>query len=100
MVPGSTGDCCHARRCEKPAQKPTEHSNPAQQDCQTMPLDRFSGVHPHFDIAVSMWSIPSHVISAADVFDSTHAYPRNASHLDFLATSPPDLPILNASLLI
>jgi hypothetical protein len=102
MWPGSKGHCCETRRCNKPAEKPTDptQSKTTPQDCQTMPLDRSAGMHSQSDIAASLLSMPSGVIAAAVVVNSDHMRLRMVSHPDAVAALPPDIPVLNAALLI
>ena len=102
MLPGSKGHCCETRRCKNPANKSTDRSESksTQQDCQTMPLDRSSGMHSQSDIAASLLSMPSGVIAAAVFVNFDQTRLRMLSHLDPVAELTPDIPVINAALLI
>ena len=99
MLPGSNGHCCEKRRCKNPAKKSSDRSGSqtAQQDCQTMPLERSSSAHSHVDFGAPLAII---AVPAADVIDLTHSEARAVTEFDFTAGSPPDIPLTNSALLI
>ena len=84
MAPGSDGHCCQAGKCKRPAQQ-------TQQDCETMPLIHVWALDSHSQIAVAFADRPLQIVDAG-------YQPLN--YFDPVAYSPPDLRILNASLLI
>ena len=89
MLPGSKSDCCDRNKCKKsPKQSKPERS---QQDCQTMPLEQASGSH------LAGIAPPS---VAVDIDSDLRVFQNAEPILDPIADSPPDLPILNASLLL
>ena len=100
MRPGSKSDCCKARPCSKAPVKPVHGSKPlpAPQDCQTMPLDRYQGTQTHSEIGATWLPVPA--IPGTDLFLSSFTQPRAARDAEAIADSPPDLYILNASLLL
>jgi hypothetical protein len=107
MLPGSKGHCCQARRCKSPVNKSTDRrgSETTQQDCQTMPLERSSGAHSPSALAAALRTIPVAAIPDADVIDLTRNQltrhqVRMAIEFDPSAGSPPDIPVINAALLI
>src|SRR5947207_15163931 len=89
MLPGAKSDCCDRNKCKKsPKQSKPESS---RQDCQKMPLEQASGSHL---IGVAPASAAVHDDSGVQVFQIAKR------SLDPIADAPPDLPILNASLLL
>jgi hypothetical protein len=99
MLPGSKGNCCEKRRCKNPANKSSDRSGPqtAQQDCQTMPLERSWSANLHNDLAAPLAAL---AVPAADIIDLTHSDARAVTEFDFAAGSPPDIPLTNSALLI
>jgi len=89
MFPGAKGDCCERNKCKK-APKQSQPESP-RQDCQMMPLEQASGLHL---MGVAAANAAVHVDSGVQVFQIAER------SLDPIADSPPDLPILNASLLL
>jgi hypothetical protein len=90
MLPGAENHCCKTGKCDRPGQSKTA---PARQDCQRMPLDQVPGAHPHFETAI----VAAGPILPAPVENA----PADHSGLSISpAVSPPDLPILNSSLLV
>ena len=92
MLPGSKSDCCDRNKCKKQPKQ----SNPAtqQQDCQKMPLEQGSGAHQHSGIALAAATSSLHIVTEVRLFGVSEVT------VDPGTDSPPDLPILNASLLI
>jgi len=89
MLPGAKSDCCDRNKCKKsPKQSKPESS---QQDCQKMPLEQASGSHLASTAPLS---------AAIDIDSDVHVFQIAEPILDPIADSPPDLPILNASLLL
>jgi len=89
MLPGAKSGCCDHYKCKKsPKQSKPESS---RQDCQKMPLEQASGSHL---IGVAQANAAVHVDSGVQVFQIAER------SFDPIADSPPDLPILNASLLL
>ena len=89
MLPGAKSDCCDRNKCKKsPKQSKPESS---QQDCQRMPLEQASGSHP---VGIAPLVAALVIDSAVQVFYIAEPI------LDPIADSPPDLPILNTSLLL
>ena len=89
MLPGLENHCCKTAKCNKPAG--SSKAGPVQQDCQKMPLEQASGSHL---IGVAPASAAVHDDSGVQVFQIAKR------SLDPIADAPPDLPILNASLLL
>jgi hypothetical protein len=98
MLPGSKGHCCEAQRCKNPAKKSTDRtgSQTPPQDCQTMPLERSSAAHSHSDLAVR-WTVAA---PATDFVELTRSHARARIEFDPLAGSPPDIPVIDAALLL
>jgi len=89
MLPGAKSDCCDRNKCKKsPKQSKPESS---QQDCQRMPLELASGSHL---AGIAPLSVAVDIDSDVQVFQIAEPF------LDPIADSPPDLAILNASLLL
>jgi len=106
MWPGSKGHCCETLRCKKSTGKQSEKSNrqPTQQDCQMMPLDRSSGqrllaAHSHHEATAAMAENHADSILTAETA-LLFAHSWIAARINPVDASPPDLPILYASLLI
>jgi hypothetical protein len=99
MLPGSKGHCCEKRRCKNPANKSSDRSGSqtAQQDCETMPLERSSSTHSHIDLVAPLAVV---AVQAADIFVLTHTQARAVTEFDFTAGSPPDISLTNSALLI
>jgi hypothetical protein len=91
MLPGAKSDCCDRNKCKKPKQSKSET---AQQNCQKMPLEQASGAHPHSEIPLVLVGNSSGVVTGAQLFGATEL------SLNPITDSPPNLPILYASLLI
>ena len=89
MLPGAKSDCCDRNKCKKsPKQSKPESS---QQDCQKMPLEQAAYAHP---MGVALLTAAIHIDVDVQVFRIAEP------GLDHVSDSPPDLPILHASLLI
>ena len=99
MLPGSKGHCCDAQRCKNPAKKSTDHtgSQTTPQDCQTMPLERSSVAHSHSDLAARLALIP---VPATNFIELALSHAKAAIEFDPTAVSPPDIPVIDAALLI
>jgi hypothetical protein len=98
MFPGSKGHCCEARRCKNPAKKSTDRAgSQTPQDCQTMPLERSSAAHSHTDLAARLTVVS---IPATDVIELARSHAKAAIDFDPTAGSPPDIPVIDAALLI
>jgi len=99
MFPGGKGHCCEARRCKTPAKKSTDRagSQTTPQDCQTMPLERTSAAHSHSDVAARLTVVP---VPATDFIQLARSHARAAIEFDPTAGSPPDIPIIDAALLL
>ena len=89
MLPGSKSDCCDRNKCKKAPKQ--SKSEPRQQDCQKMPLEQVLGAH---STGVALLSASIH--TGADVPVLQISEPG----MDPITHSPPDLPVLNATLLI
>jgi len=92
MLPGSKSDCCHRDKCNK-APKQSKPERPLQ-DCQTMPLEQISGAHSFAELAIALAGV------AIDNDAGVQDFQASAISPDPVPASPPDLPILNATLLI
>jgi hypothetical protein len=98
MLPGSKGHCCEARRCKNPAKKSTDRtgSQTPSQDCQTMPLERSLAAHSHSDLVVRL----TVAAPATDFVELAFSHSRATIEFDPLAGSPPDIPVIDAALLL
>jgi hypothetical protein len=99
MLSGSKGHCCAAQRCKNPAKKSTDRtgSQTTQQDCQTMPLERSSAAYSHSDLAARLAEIS---VPATNFIELALSHTRAAIEFDPTAGSPPDIPVIDAALLI
>jgi len=99
MFPGSKGHCCEERRCKNPVKKSTDRtgSQTTPQDCQTMPLERASAAHSPSDLAAQLPAVP---VPATDFIELARSHARAAIAFDPTAGSPPDIPVIDAALLI
>jgi hypothetical protein len=59
-----------------------------------MPLERIADAHPHPEIAIALAGSSVHIVTEVRLFGVSEISP------DPVTDSPPDLSILNASLLI
>ena len=87
MMPGAK-DCCKAGKCER------SQNVPVKKDCQRMPVVPSGGQQVHIDLALSSATLP---FVEADLRSPAEA-PLMA--IDVVEHSPPDLTLLNSSLLI
>jgi hypothetical protein len=92
MLPGSKSDCCDRNKCKKGPKQ--SKSQAPQQDCQKMPLEQSSVAHPHPEIPLVLVGNSSGIVTDAQLFSVSEL------SLNPVTDSPPNLPILNASLLI
>jgi hypothetical protein len=99
MFPGSKGHCCEERRCKNPVKKSTDRagSQTMPQDCQTMPLERTSATHSHSDLAARLAVVPG---PATNFIELALSHAKAAIEFDPTAASPPDIPVIDAALLI
>ena len=97
MWPGSKGHCCETRRCKNPPAKPAKTT---PQDCQTMPLERSAAAHSHSNLATPLWTIEVSTVPAADIIHLARSQAKAAIEFDPIAGSPPDIPVIDAALLI
>lgn len=96
--PASKGDCCKTRRCNQSG-KPVDAANSqsAPEDCQTMPLERYQGASTQTEIGAVWFNGPA--ILRVDRFVPAFSLLMSVG-AGAVWDSPPDLRILNASLLI
>ena len=92
MLPGSKSDCCDRNKCKKPPKQ--SKSEAPGQDCQKMPLEQVSSAHPHADIALALAGISTTIVAELQFWGVSEVT------LNPITDSPPNLPVLNASLLI
>ena len=99
MLPGSKGHCCEERRCKNPVKKSNDRagSPTTPQDCQTMPLERTSTAHSHSDLAARLTDIS---VPATDFIELARSHAKATIEFDPTAGSPPDIPVIDAALLI
>jgi len=103
MLPGSAGDCCHEGKCKRPAERPPSgQTDPAQtgKDCERMPLEHVRAADSHRQIFVALVNLPPHAAESPIALNLANAPWHAVQHFDPIASSPPDLSILHASLLI
>lgn len=86
MTPGAT-DCCKAGKCER------SQNVPVKKDCQRMPVVPSGERQVHIDLALTPVTL-----SAVEVDLRSIDAPLVA--IDVVEHSPPDLSLLNSSLLI
>lgn len=87
MLP-SARHCCEAGKCKTP-KVPTQQ----QKDCERLALNHVPEAHSHSEISAALATTPAlFVLAPAPV--------RWLPAADFVIPSPPDLPVLHASLLI
>ena len=100
--PGAKGHCCEERRCKKSAGRAADPAEPRQTQpvevCQTMPLERVSTVPSLHEFTAELKSLPVAGVEHAVRFSAS--FKPLPSEFDTIPISPPDLTLLNASLLI
>ena len=85
-MPGAK-DCCKAGKCER------SQNVPVKKDCQRMPVVPSGGQQVHIDLALTPATLPFVEVDLRSIDAPLVA-------IDVVEHSPPDLSLLNSSLLI
>jgi hypothetical protein len=95
-----TPDCCHHDKCDRTSHDSSKESSKFSQVCEQMPWSQAETQDSSAQLAQDSASVPVAILAITTLLDSNQTRGQLYRASDPLATSPPDLSILHASLLI